>query len=154
MNTLDKVFGELEYEYGWNGKVKLEVFGKEQIVDLIISGENDDTFVTWQYDSFNYFIRKWSLIQEDMKNKIYKYYCQLRTELGYYDDSVGYPLLNNVNDIIEHIEIDAIVIPVIGVYKERCINIVLSCTWDDENGIGVRVLNEAVDEVGYQDIAF
>ena len=63
-------------------------------------------------------------------------------------------LLNNVNDIIEHIEIDAIVIPVIGVYKERCINIVLSCTWDDENGIGVRVLNEAVDEVGYQDIAF
>ena len=151
---LDKVFGEMEYEYGWNGKVQLDCFGKEQIVDLIVSGEIDDAFINWQYDSFNYFIINWNLIQEDVKSKVYKYYCQLRTELGYDDDNIEYPPLKNVDDIIEHIEIDAIVIPVVGVYEERCINIALSCTWDEENGVGVRVLNEAVVEVGYQDIAF
>ncbi|PGD56642.1 DUF2004 domain-containing protein, partial [Bacillus toyonensis] len=27
------------------------------------------------------------------------------------------------------------------------------CTWDTENGLGIRLLNEKVTEVGYQDVA-
>ena len=36
----------------------------------------------------------------------------------------------------------------------REIGITFKCTWDIENGVGVRLLNEKVVEVGYQDITF
>ncbi len=52
------------------------------------------------------------------------------------------------------IQIDALVIPVPGIYEERCINLALSCSWDEENGAGIRFINERIDEIGYQDIAF
>jgi hypothetical protein len=65
----DPVFGNLEYEYGWNGTVEIDCFGKME--------------------------------------EIGKYYISLRKELGY-----------------------------------------------DENGMGIRFLNEKIDETGYQDIMF
>ncbi|MEC1180069.1 contractile injection system protein, VgrG/Pvc8 family [Metasolibacillus meyeri] len=35
----------------------------------------------------------------------------------------------------------------------RDIGITFYCTWDSENGIGIRLLNEEITEVGYQDVA-
>lgn len=39
------------------------------------------------------------------------------------------------------------------IYEERDIGITFDCTWDIENGLGIRLLNERVTEVGYQDVA-
>ncbi len=151
----NKVFGEIEYEYGWNGSVVINCFGKNQSVDIVISGEKESEFVQWQYDSFEYFINNWEKMQEEVKISIYEYYCQLRYELGYDDNSNdNFPNVNNIDDIVEMIQIDALVIPVPGIYEERCINLALSCSWDEENGAGIRFINERIDEIGYQDIAF
>ncbi|HDR4697011.1 DUF2004 domain-containing protein [Bacillus cereus] len=49
---------------------------------------------------------------------------------------------------------------ILDYYKQRrCelgydVGITFNCTWDIENGVGVRLLNEKVMEVGYQDIIF
>ncbi len=151
----NKVFGEIEYEYGWNGSVKMNCFGNEQSVDIVISGEKENEFEQWQYDSFEFFINNWKKIQEEVKISIYEYYCQLRSELGYDDNSnIDFPDVDNADDIVRMIQIDALVIPVPGIYEERCVNLALSCSWDEENGVGIRIINEKVDEVGYQDIAF
>ncbi len=152
---IDKVFGEIEYEYGWNGKIQLNCFGKKQSVDLIISGEIDHEFDSWQYDSFHFFIHNWDNMQNEMKKSIYEYYCQLRIELGYDDGSnADFPNIHHVDDIVRLIQIDALVIPVSGIYEERCVNLALSCIWDEENGLGIRFINEMIDDIGYQDIAF
>ena len=37
----DPVFGNLEYEYGWNGTVKIDCFGKMEEIDLTVCGEED-----------------------------------------------------------------------------------------------------------------
>ncbi|WP_415820871.1 DUF6985 domain-containing protein, partial [Listeria booriae] len=34
----------------------------------------------------------------------------------------------------------------------RRIGLVCDCTWDTDNGVGVRIENEKVEEVDYQDI--
>ncbi len=39
-------------------------------------------------------------------------------------------------------------------WREKEVGITFNCTWDIENGVGVRLLNEKVMEVGYQDIIF
>ena len=34
----DPVFGNLEYEYGWNGTVEIDCFGKMEEIDLTVCG--------------------------------------------------------------------------------------------------------------------
>ena len=36
------IFEELQYEYGWNGKVTLDWYGESRVIDLLISGEEDE----------------------------------------------------------------------------------------------------------------
>ncbi|MBJ7968123.1 DUF2004 domain-containing protein, partial [Bacillus cereus] len=45
------------------------------------------------------------------------------------------------------------VVPYAGIFDGRDIGITFNCTWDTENGLGIRLLNEKVTEVGYQDVA-
>lgn len=35
----------------------------------------------------------------------------------------------------------------------RDIGISFDCSWDQENGLGIRLIDEKVEEVGYQDVA-
>ncbi len=44
-------------------------------------------------------------------------------------------------------------VPSGGQGQARHIGITFNCTWDTENGLGLRLLNEKVTEVGYQDDA-
>ncbi len=82
-------------------------------------------------------------LQKKKKMELYKYYIHLRWELGYDDDShPDFPKIENADDIVKMVQIDALVIPVPGVYKVRCVNLALSCSWDKENGVGIRFLNK------------
>ena len=40
----DPVFGNLEYEYGWNGTVEFNCFGRMEEIALTVSGEEDDHY--------------------------------------------------------------------------------------------------------------
>ena len=46
------------------------------------------------------------------------------------------------------------VIPEDGIFDGRCACLAFSCSWDEENGLGIRFVNEEIDEIGYQDVAF
>ncbi|WP_434476059.1 DUF6985 domain-containing protein [Bacillus velezensis] len=37
--------------------------------------------------------------------------------------------------------------------KDEILGITFNCSWDTENGLGIRLLNEKIIEVGYQDVA-
>jgi hypothetical protein len=79
----------------------------------------------------------------------------LRCQLGYDDDSnVDYPEITNVDEIKKEIGLDAIVVPLSGIYNGRSIAMAFHCQWDDENGLGILLVNEEVYDIGYQDIAF
>ena len=113
----DTVFGNLEYEYGWNGTVEIDCFGKME--------------------------------------EIGKYYISLRKELGYDEEyNSCYPPIVHPSDVLGMISLDQMVIPEDGIYDGRSVCLAFSCSWDDENGVGIRFLNEKIDETGYQDIVF
>ena len=38
----DKIFGDLEYEFGWIGATTIDWYGEEVTVNVIISGEEDE----------------------------------------------------------------------------------------------------------------
>ncbi len=96
----------------------------------------------------------WEKIQHNILQPILNYYKQKRHELGYdvafNEDS---PLIETVDQLIEHITLVGISVLYDFLRDGRDVGVSFDCSWDEENGLGIRLINEKVDEVGYQDVA-
>jgi len=154
MKINDTVLGELEYEYGWFRYTTIEFCGKEAEIALMIKGEEDGKFDEEQYIAYNSLMQKWEQIQYSILEPILNYYKQTRHELGYdISHNVNFPEIETTEQILDMIKLVGIVVPYGDIYDERDIGITFDCTWDIENGLRLRLLNEQVNEVGYQDVA-
>ncbi|WP_039076053.1 DUF6985 domain-containing protein [Bacillus sp. MSP13] len=154
MTLNDKVFGELDYQYQWVGYRTINFLEKDTEIALLIGGEEDGEFDEGQYEAYNSLMNNWEQVQHNILRPILDYYQQKRQELGY-DVSVNedYPLIETIDQLIEHITLVGISVPYDFLREGRDIGLSFDCTWDEENGLGVRLINEKVEEVGYQDVA-
>lgn len=154
MTINDPIFGELVYEYGWAKDTIIRFFGKETEISLMIDGEEDGEFDEEQYMAYQALMQNWEDLQPSLLQKILDYYKQNRHELGYdIRLNENYPLIETSDQILEMISLDGIVVPYADIFEGRDIGITFNCTWDIENGLGLRLLNEKIIEVGYQDVA-
>ena len=154
MTINDVIFGELEYDYGWSRVNSIDFFGNATEIDLIIDGEEDGQFDEGQYTAYQSLMGNWNDLQLNLLNSILTYYNQKRQELGYdIELNENYPVVVTTIQILEMISLDGIVVPFGDIFEARHIGITFNCTWDTENGLGLRLLNEKVTEVGYQDVA-
>lgn len=154
MTVNDPIFGELEYNYSWAKDTTIHFFGKETEIALMIDGEEDGEFDEAQYTAYQSLMQNWEQLQQSFLQPILDYYQQKRHELGYDTElNENYPLVETTDQLLEMITLDGIVVPYAGIYEGRDIGILFDCTWDVENGLGIRLLNEKVTEVGYQDVA-
>lgn len=154
MKINDAVFGELEYDYVWSKDIKIEFFGKEVNIALMVDGEEDGEFSEKQYASYNTLKENWGDIQQNILTPILDYYKEKRSELGYdvsYDEN--YPLIETNDKLLENIKLVGIYVPSARRFEARYIGLTFDCTWDEENGVGIRLINEEVARVGYQDVA-
>ncbi|MGR6761322.1 DUF6985 domain-containing protein [Paenibacillus sp. T2-29] len=154
MTINDPIFGELEYNYSWAKDTTIHFLGKETEIALMIDGEEDGEFDEDQYTAYQSLMQNWEQLQQSFLQPILDYYQQKRHELGYDTElNENYPLVETTDKLLEMITLDGIVVPYAGIYEGREIGILFDCTWDVENGLGIRLLNEKVTEVGYQDVA-
>ena len=152
---INSVFGELTYEFGWNGETTIDWYGEMINVDLVVSGEEDEEIDSLQCESYEKFKLAWSDIKDSILERVLSYYINLRNELGYGDDSNdNYPAISDIDEIKNMITLDSIVVPLSGVYDGRSIALAFHCEWDTENGLGIILVNEEIYDIGYQDIAF
>ncbi|MNW62624.1 hypothetical protein D3C74_407670 [compost metagenome] len=120
----------------------------------MIDGEEDGEFDEAQYTAYQSLMQNWEQLQQSFLQPILDYYQQKRHELGYDTElNENYPLVDTTDQLLKMITLDGIVVPYAGIYEGRDIGILFDCTWDVENGLGIRLLNEKVTEVGYQDVA-
>ena len=154
MKINDSVFGELEYDFVWSKDTSVVFLGNEVEMALIVKGAEDGKFDKEQYAAYTSLMQNWEQLQQSLLQSILDYYKQERQDLGY-DIEVNehYPLVETTNEISEMISLDGIVVPYVGSFDGRDIGLTFNCTWDIENGLGIRLLNEKVAEVGYQDVA-
>ncbi|MEW4284587.1 DUF2004 domain-containing protein [Priestia koreensis] len=154
MKINDVVFGELEYNYGWVKYTTIEFCGKEAEIALMVKGEEDGKFDEEQYSAYTSLVQNWERLQQGFLQAIVDYYKLERQELGYdIEVNENYPQIETTNQLLEMITLVGIVVPYGDVNEDRDIGITFDCTWDTENGLGLRLLNEKVAEVGYQDVA-
>ncbi|MDA1676140.1 DUF6985 domain-containing protein [Bacillus cereus group sp. TH152-1LC] len=154
MKINDAVFGELEYDFVWSKDTSINFLGNEVEIALIVKGDEDGKFDEEQYVAYTSLMQNWEQLQQSFLQSILDYYKQERQELGYdIEVNENYPLVETTNEILEMISLDGIIVPYAGIFDGRDIGITFNCTWDTENGLGIRLLNEKVTEVGYQDVA-
>lgn len=65
----------------------------------------------------------------------------------------AYPPIETHDQLIENITLVGISVPYDFLREGRNIGISFDCTWNPEDSVGVRLINEKVTEVGYQDVA-
>ncbi len=150
----DELFGILEYDYTWSGNYEID-FGKNIFnILLLVAGDESGLFEEGQYEAYRMFKKKWKDLQEIILSELLMYYVNRREELGYSDVvNEKYPEILSNEDLLNHITIVGIKIPYAEIYGGRSIGISFDCTWDDENGLGLRLNDENVIKVGFQDIA-
>lgn len=154
MTINDDIFGELSYEYTWSKKFKIKFIDSEVDIVVLIDGEQDEPFELGQYEAYTELLNKWESIHKTFLKFILEYYISKRYELGYtVESNEKYPEIQTEEEILKHITLVGINVPYEGLYGGRSIGISFDCSWDNENGIGLRLCNEEVIEVGYQDIA-
>jgi len=153
---MNDVFGELEFDdiYIWWGETTINFMGKEENIQLSVMAEEDGEFEAGQYDAYKELISKWNDIQKDVLTSILDYYNEKRCELGYdVEDDEYYPEIKSTEELLEHITLVGIKVPYADAYGGRSIGIFFDCSWNEEDGVGIRLNNEEVVMVGYQDVA-
>ncbi|NOU80459.1 DUF2004 domain-containing protein [Paenibacillus sp. LMG 31459] len=153
MKINDTVFSELEFDYVWGKDTTIEIFGGEVNISLIVDGDEDGEFSEKQYASYNTLKENWGAFQQSILKPILDYYKPKRSELGYdvsYNEK--YPLIESNDKLLESIMLVGIFVPSARRFEGRYIGLTFDCTWDQENGLGLRLLDEAVIDVGYQDV--
>lgn len=148
MKINDSVFGELEYDYVWTTNTTIDFLGNETEISLMVKGDEEGEFDEEQYLAYQFLINKWEQLQRNFLQPILEYYQQKRVELGYdIAFNEDYPLVETMEELLEMIILEGIVVPYGDVREGRDIGILFKCTWDQENGLGLRLLDEAVIDV-------
>ncbi|MGG3891370.1 DUF6985 domain-containing protein [Metabacillus fastidiosus] len=154
MTINDPIFGKLEYDYVWSRDTIINFLGNEVEITLIVKGQEDGKFDEVQYTAYQSLMQNWEQLQQSFLQPILDYYQHERYELGYdIEFSENYPLVETTDQLIKMIRLDGIIVSYPDIYEGRDIGMLFNCTWDVENGLGLRLINEKVMEVGYQDVA-
>lgn len=160
MKNID--FENLEYNecFGYEGEISINFFGKDMNVYFTVNVE-DEEIADIQYETYEKFKEKWKELQKEIAEKIIKYYNE--EEKGSYGPEEKerfdkwWPEINTIDELLNQIEIDGIIIPEADVAGERRIYLTFNKKYGndtEDNGIGVKIVNEEVTEIGFKDIAF
>ena len=150
----DSIFGKIEYDYIWFRRSNIKFLNNEVDIMLMIAGDDEGQFEDGQYEAYQALINKWDEIQETFLEPILEYYKQRRNELGYdIELNKNYPEIKSTKELLNYITLVGIKVPYADIYGGRSIGISFDCSWDEENGLGLRLNNEEIIDVGYRDIA-
>ena len=163
----DKIFGSLDFDDNFYGKLTLTFFGKPTEVDLTIFhfDDEEDGISDSQYEAYNKFTKSWNDgLQEKIVERIIEYYNEEeRFSYGPDDEeefNAMWPELNTVEDMVKTINPDGLVIGCSfspEENEEQKIYVTFNYTWGcdtDDNGIGVEITGGEVTDIGFKDIAY
>lgn len=154
MNVIkDDVIGILNYNEGNKFRdIKITFFGKENVVSLNIRGDEDTPIQPYQYKAYKELYKN-SLIS-NVEDKIFSYYLSEIDEFrNMYEEEADQfaPLIKDKSELSALVSLFAIIIPENDKFSE--IDMLFTCTWNIDSGVGVRIIDGVVQEVGTQHVA-
>ncbi|MBS2967918.1 hypothetical protein J9317_03900 [Metabacillus sp. KIGAM252] len=151
-----EVFGKITFRHGWRKKdFELEMFGKIQLIEIVIDAEEDGDFEVEQEHSYTEFMKDLNKRVNDAEKSVFNYYQEhvlsYREQFGTDADKLA-PNINSVEELGNLVVPKQIFFPMIFDEDRREAGFICDCSWDIELGLGIKFVNESIEEVGAQDI--
>lgn len=163
----DKLFDKLieidAYGWKWQGSITINFSGETHDVELKVQGNEQTEITERQKDAFNRFIDKFPKIQDKIIDALIKYYNKEERFSYGLDSEEGmekwWPDIKSKDELLKAVTLESIVVAEDYIMdKGRTIYLLFSRRWDGEdledNGIGVKFVNETINKIAYKDIAF
>ncbi|WP_438498472.1 DUF6985 domain-containing protein [Paenibacillus sp. IHBB 3054] len=151
-----ELFGGITYDLYWSGKQKVKIFGEERSVILSIDGNEEGEFQGAQKEAYINFVGNMENMIMKIEDAIFDYYQESYVE---YRDMVGEDVADKIAPIIENkeemgklVEPTQLIIRKVRKNGFRRIGLLFNCTWEIEHGLAVKIEDEEIVEVGFQDI--
>ena len=144
-------FDNLKYDTIWETELYFDIFDANARLSLYAEEEGPEE---WQKILFDNFYKAQNELKPKIYNAIYKYYQEVAHE---YRNMLGSealkfaPEVNDINGLRKLLTPDSVFIADVFPEKEE-IGILFECTWEDEHGLGVRIEDGNIVEVGFQDV--
>lgn len=154
----DELFGELEYINNfWRGKTTIRMFDLEKEMLLSVDAQESADFSNVQKEAFHNFIQDMHNIINEVEKQVYEYYSEnfeeyremLRDESE--ADNVA-PKIASTADLKRLVKPTELIVRRVRENGNRRLGLLCDVSWDIENGLGIKIEDEIVEEVGYQDI--
>ena len=151
---METMLNGFEYYGAWFKKMNVKFNSKDYEVDIQINGYDEEELPETGEDAFVSFMNRIDTIPSIIGDAVLDYYKNKREELGYdVETNEDYPDYRDANSVLDTLKLIGITIPAQDDYDERAIFLVFDCSWDVENGVGVCIIGNSVEEVGPQGIA-
>lgn len=138
MNTLqDELLGELTYNYGWVRNEMIDFLGEYRIVKIIFVSYDQEGVTQNQKEQYQWFKKNLIMLNNDILDKIKAYILN-----EYQIDGFRQEYLIN----------EEFPVQIIFEKNEKNIGIAFESRIDEENGIGVKIEDNKIVEVGYESI--
>lgn len=148
---IDDVFGELNYDFIWEGQTKISLFEEIYDVNIGIEGEEGKEITELQKESFLHFINNENDIIKKVESVIFEYYKKI---FEFEPERMDYDVVRKLPQIKNQIEMKRLVKPIQVCIPELDENIEISilfdCEWDFDLGMGVKIVNDEVVRIGVQ----
>ena len=148
---VSQVFGELKYDYLWEGKIRIFIYGKEVEVKLDIEDEDEQGISKIQEESFSRFRERKLEIDNKIQKAIFSYYQDI---INNRREEIDPCIIESLPEIKTAFEMSKLVFPIQCCIPEiednREIVLLFKCKWNFDAGLGVKLVNEDIVKVGIQ----
>lgn len=154
----DELFGELKYKNNfWRGKTTIRMFDLEKEILLSVDAHENADFSNIQREAFQNFIHNMKSIIDEVEQQIYDYYTknyeeyrEMLENASEVDKAV--PKINSIPELKKLVKPTELIVRRVRKNGKRRLGLLCNVTWDIEDGLGIKIEDEIVEEVGYQDI--
>ncbi len=154
----DELFGELEYQKNyWRGKTTIKMFDRDIKIMLSVDGHESADFSNIQREAFRNFNYDMKNIMDEAEQQIYEYYSkdvdEYREMLGNKTEADNIaPKIDSILALKRLVKPTELIVRRVSKNGKRRLGLLCEVTWDIEEGLGIKIEDEIVEEVGYQDI--
>jgi len=151
----DEVVGELTFRDGWERQDSIRLFDKVHDITVVFEGEPGERIDDSQRKAYSAFDSDRDVCFRRAEQALLEYYqgisAEVRMRLGETADQLA-PLVAVVADLSSIMTPTHVSFPLDFPDDGRVMGLILDCTWDPGRGVGVRLVDERVREVGTQDV--
>lgn len=152
-----EVFGIMYFDHGWIKNIDLDIFGKNQRLQIVIDADEDSDFEDAQIKSYEEFFDDINRRVIDAENATFEFYQRVSPNIRDQYKSAEkineiVPEISKREDLYRLVFPKQILFPMVFDETEREAGFICDCSWEIEHGLGIKFENEVVTEVGFQDI--